>query len=191
MNICIFVHSLTGNTLAVAERIEQRLTGQGHAVRMHRLLPIGQEDTNVADIQRIQLQDSVCADGCEAIIFGCPVRGFSVSPVMEKCFSLIGSLEGQRVACFVTQSFPYAWMGGNRAIRQMMERCAQKGCDVCATGIVNWKNQRREQLIEGVVAGICNALKDKNRQQAPGSLRQLRLFHFGVLSNRWIRFDGR
>ena len=49
------------------------------------------------------------------------------------------------MACLVTQAFPYPWMGGNRAIRQMRKLCQSKGATICGSGVVNWVKFRRDK----------------------------------------------
>lgn len=46
MEIGIIVHSLTGNTLSVAERLQERLAADGHDVEIEQLKTIGEEKTN-------------------------------------------------------------------------------------------------------------------------------------------------
>ena len=46
MNICIVVHSFTGNTLMVAEKLASRLREKGHTVDLERLEVVGGEDRN-------------------------------------------------------------------------------------------------------------------------------------------------
>jgi len=70
---------------------------------------------------------------------------------MTRYLEQIGSLQDKKVACLVTEAFPYPWMGGNRAIRQMKRICESKGAAVCGSGIVNWMKSRRDQQIAEVV----------------------------------------
>jgi hypothetical protein len=60
-------------------------------------------------------------------------------------------LQGKKVACFVTEFFPFPWIGGNQAIGQMKKMCESKGATVGATGIVNWLNFRRKHQIHDVI----------------------------------------
>lgn len=78
-------------------------------------------------------------------MFGSAVEAFSLSLVLTTYLKQIESLQGKKVACLVTQFFPYPWMGGNRAIRQMRKLCEAKGATVCGLGIVNWMRSRREK----------------------------------------------
>ena len=59
------------------------------------------------------------------------------------------------VACLTTQAFPYAWMGGNRAIRQMKALVEANGATVRGSGIVNWSRKTRAQQIQEVTDSLC------------------------------------
>ena len=84
-------------------------------------------------------------------MFGSPVQAFSLCQAMVDYLKQVASLQGKQVALLVTEAFPYPWLGGNRAIRQMKRLCESKGTTVCGSGIVNWMKKRREQQIVEVV----------------------------------------
>jgi hypothetical protein len=65
---------------------------------------------------------------------------------MTSYLSQITSLQGKKVACFVTEFFPFPWMGGNQAIGQMKEICESKGATVSASGVVNWTLHRKQKI---------------------------------------------
>ena len=80
-----------------------------------------------------------------------PVRAFSMSPVLLAYLAKIDSLKDQKIDLFVTQFFPYPWMGGKNAISQMKKTCETKGATVGLTGIINWKNRKREKMIQDLL----------------------------------------
>ena len=93
----------------------------------------------------------------DVLIFGAPVRGFSLSPVMQAFLYDIGSLSNKKTACFLTQFFPSPRMGGNRALKQMVDICCSKGTAPYGTGIVNWANAaKREKVIQSVIDKLCS-----------------------------------
>jgi hypothetical protein len=60
----------------------------------------------------------------------------------------------------MTQHFPFAWMGGNSAMRQLKDLCESKGNEPFATCIVNWSNEtRRKKKTADAVGQICSRLK--------------------------------
>ncbi len=143
MNIGIIVHSKTGNTYSVAEKLQKELIAAGHTVAIEKLMAVNDFQY---DVQKIYLKSTPDISGFDAIIFGAPVRGFSLSPVLEAYLTQLVTLQGKKVACFVTQFFPFPWMGGNRAIKQMKQICELRGAKLLATGIINWSNNREMKI---------------------------------------------
>jgi hypothetical protein len=67
----------------------------------------------------------------------------------------IGPLRGKKAGCFITHYFPYAWMGGSRALKQLCEIVKAKGAAVYGTGIVHWSRAATlESQIEAVAAKL-------------------------------------
>ena len=142
MNIGIIVYSQTGNTLSVAKKLEEKLSAAGHSATLEQVKVVGERKQGDRDFRLETLPD---AGPYDALVFGSAVEAFSLSPVLTAYLKQIGSLQGKKVACLVTQFFPYPWMGGNRAIRQMQKLCESKGATVCGSGVVNWMRSRRER----------------------------------------------
>ena len=154
MNIGVIVHSDTGNTLSVAKVLEEKLVAAGHSVTLEHLKVVGEARPGMADVKYETLPESGQYD---ALVFGSPVQGFSLAVGMGGFLKQVPSLQGKYVALLVTEAFPYPWMGGNRAIRQMTSICETKGATVCGSGIVNWMNRRREQMITDVTDRLSAA----------------------------------
>jgi len=149
MNIGIIVHSHTGNTLSVANKIKEELEKKGHTVNVER---IKAENENPNAVTEIKLKQIPQINGYDYIIFGAMVRGFCLSPVMKKYLEQIDSLSEKTVGCYLTQQFPFAFLGGNRSIRQMKNLIKLKGNIVKLSGVINWSNKKREEQIHNLVA---------------------------------------
>jgi flavorubredoxin len=147
MNIGMIVYSQTGNTHSVALKLQEKLSAAGHTVTLERIEVAGEVQPG-KPVQFTTLPD---AAKYEALVFGSPVQAFSLCQAMVGYLKQVASLQGKQVALLVTQAFPYPWLGGNRAIRQMKGLCESKGATVCGSGIVNWMKKRREQQIVEVV----------------------------------------
>jgi NAD(P)H dehydrogenase (quinone) len=148
MKVGIIIHSHTGNTLSVAERLKEELITAGHSVSLERVTAVNEEPSAQGSVQLKAIPDASVFD---VLIFGAPVRGLSLSPVMKAYLSQLPSLERKKVSCFISQYFPYAWMGGTRTINQMKALCQVKNGTVIETGIVNWSHKQRERLINDVL----------------------------------------
>ena len=148
MNIGIIIYSQTGNTHSVALKLKEKLSAAGHSANIERVEISGELGPGVTNSQ---LKTRPEVDTYDALVFGAPVLGFSLSPVMKSYLTQIASLKSKKVACLVTEFFPFPWMGGNQAISQMKKICESKGAAVCGSGIVNWSRARRDQQIIEVV----------------------------------------
>ena len=148
MKIGIIVYSQTGNTLSVATKLAESLSAAGHSAVLEQVKVVGERKPGTKDFK---LETLPSVDPYDVLVFGSAVEAFSLSPVMRGYLGQIASLQKKRVACLVTQAFPYPWLGGNRAVRQMRRLCESKGATVCGSGVVNWMRSRREERIAGVV----------------------------------------
>jgi len=161
MRVGIIIYSWTGNTYSVAKRIEERLLQTGHSVAVERIEIAGEKHPQG---ENFEIRVSPDVNSYDVVIFGSPVEGFAVAPVMKRYLSQLPSLQHKNIACFVTQFFPYPWMGGNRAISQMTKLCEAKGGVIISTSIVNWKNKHREELIiravNHITSSITNVIKN-------------------------------
>jgi len=168
VKIGIIVYSETGNTLLCAEKIREALTLAGGGekgkekgkveveVWLERLQVTGNPRVE-KEISFPSLPDISSAD---ALVFASPVHAFSAAPAMKKYLEQLpaDALKGKKAACLVTQMFPYAWLGGNRSVGQMAALSRKKGADMRATAVINWRNKRRQEMIEEAAARVSRAL---------------------------------
>ena len=148
MNIGIVVHSQTGHTYSVAQKLQENLKKAGQTANIERLIP---EDEKQGDAKKVQLKAIPDISRYDALIFASPVRGFSISPVLAAYLNNINTLKNKKIAIMVTQSFPFPSLGGNQTIAQTKKICESKDAVVCETGIVNWSSKKREKMITEVV----------------------------------------
>jgi len=148
MNIGIIVHSHTGNTLSVAEKLKDRFLAEGHLVTLEQVTAVNEDPAAAANVELKTIPDIA---GYDVLILGSPVRAFSLSPVMLLYLNQLPSLQGKKISCFVTQQLPFAWMGGNRSIKQMKKAIISKNGTVVETGVVNWSSKKREDLITDII----------------------------------------
>lgn len=155
MKIGIIVHSYSGNTYYVAQMIREMLLKGGHQAEIERIKILGGEKPNSRHFEIEAPKDSSMY---ETFVFGAPVRGFSISPVIETYLNQISTLKDKKVACFVTKQLSSNWTGGKRAIAAMKDVCESKGGTVVGTGVLFWKSKNREKEIEELAEELCKAL---------------------------------
>lgn len=155
MKIGIIVHSQTGNTYSVAQKLKEKLLTAGHSVNIERITPV---DDKEADAKKVRIETLPDVSTYDALVLGGPVRAAAISPVLAAYLTQLSSLDDKKIACFVTMFFPFAWMGGQRAIDQTKKICECKGAIVCGSGIVNWKSANREKMITRIVEEFSRLL---------------------------------
>lgn len=155
MKIGMIIYSQTGNTESVANKLRDRLIKKGPKVSVEKII-VNRDMKNPN--KPIEFIKTPKLEGYDTIIFGSPVEAFSLCPVMLKYLENIEPLDNKNIFCYVTQYFPYPWMGGNHAIKQMKELCLKKGGNISDTGVINWKNKKRDDIIEEVIDNFCKSL---------------------------------
>ena len=155
MKIGIIVYSQTGNTLSVATKLKERLSAAGLSATLEEVKVAGGRKSGTRDFK---LEAPPHVEPHDALVFGAAVEAFSLSPVMTSYLERVSSLKDKKVACLVTQGFPYAWLGGNHAVRQMRRLCESKGATVSGSGIVNWMGSRRDERIAEVADRLAKLL---------------------------------
>ena len=156
MNIGIIVYSQTGNTYSVATRLQRELLKKGYKVIIERIEVEGNEQPRK---NPFKLKNIPKIDKYDLVIFGSLVEAFSLSPVMKTYLNQLPVTDNKKISCFVTQFFPYPWMGGNKAIKQMKKICNDRKLEVIETAVINWSNKKRLLMIEEAINKIINSIK--------------------------------
>ena len=151
MNIGIILNSQTGHTLSIVEKLKEKLSEKGHSVTIDRVTAKGKIEPG----KPVSLDAKPDPAGYDALVLAAPVMGFTLNPAMKAYLAEIGSIEGKKAACLVTQHLPYGWMGGNRAVRIMKRALNGKGAKVAGKAIVHWVNEeKRVQQAEKAVSTL-------------------------------------
>jgi flavodoxin len=158
MNIGIIVHSQTGNTYSVGQKIEENLVSKGHEVTLLRMKTLEQGKPGT---EHVVLDRMPKVDDYDGLIFGGWVEAFGLCSGMSFYLKHISSLKDKKVACFMTEFFPFKWMGGKRGLSQMKKALMDQEADVLAQGIINWsRKKRRDEKIEELVELLCRAFAE-------------------------------
>lgn len=156
MKIGIIIYSKTGNTLSVAERIREKLTGNGLSVTLERFSAETLPQSNTP----VRLTATPDPNGYDALILGAPVQAFSLDPAMSMYLAQIGEIKPVPTFCFVTQHFKKPWLGGNHAIKQLLALLRKNGISAAPMGVVNWSSEQREEQITRIAQRCADALKE-------------------------------
>jgi len=154
MNIGIIVYSKTGNTMSVLQQLAKKLSHAGHAVTIDEVRASQATPGSGQDIEFARIPDIT---GYDALVLGSPVHGFNLAKTMQEFLSRMDPLGGKPVALLITQFFPFPWLGGNRALRQLTQLCQDKQGQVRAGKIINWSHRRRIHMIQEAVAELSQS----------------------------------
>jgi menaquinone-dependent protoporphyrinogen IX oxidase len=109
MNIGLVIYSWSGHTQSVAEKLKEKLVSSGHAAT---LLVVKLKEERTQGSREFELDVLPNLGAFAGLVFGAAVEAFSLSPVMASYLREVQSLSGKKVACLVTQQFPYGgWAG--------------------------------------------------------------------------------
>jgi flavodoxin len=151
MKIGIIVHSKTGHTLSVAQKMRERLAANGHSAEIERVTAA---DEREFDARNVRLRTNPPIDKYDAIVLCAFVQGGRLSPAMTAYLNGIKSFSGKKAACLLTQFFPFSSWGGNQTIAQMTGIIRSKGAEVPGTAIVHWSSFRRGKQINDAINSI-------------------------------------
>ncbi len=144
MKIGIIVFSKTGHTYSVANKLMGKLSEKGHSVKLEKLEPKNEDMHPRA--KNVELKNIPDIKGYDVVVLGGPIWAFSLSPALKTYMDALPSLDNKKIICFVTMGFPFAWLGGNNSISQMIKICKSKGSIPLTTGIINWPKNRDEKI---------------------------------------------
>lgn len=154
MKIGLIVHSVTGNTLLVCQKLELKLKENGHDVQLKEIKTKGKVNPGEKDADFTELPS---LDGYDALVFGSHTEAFQLEQAMKLYFNKVETLKDKKVACISTHQFPLKWMGGNSAVKKMKSICEEKGANVLGTAVVDWSPEaKRNEKITAAVNEIAS-----------------------------------
>lgn len=142
MKIGLIIHSVTGNTLKVAQQLKKRLVENGHEAELKEIETVGKVNPGDAGAKFKELPS---LEGYDALVFGSHTEAFQLEQAMKNYFNQLDTLSGRKVACISTHQFPFKWLGGNSAVNKMKSLCEAKGADVLGTAVVDWSPETKRQ----------------------------------------------
>jgi len=142
MKIGLIIHSVTGNTLKVANALQLELVEKGHKVELQEIKTKGKVNPGESEANFTELPS---LDGYDALVFGSHTEAFQLEQTMKLYFKQLESLKERKVACVSTHQFPFAWIGGNSAVKKMKAMCEEKGATVLGTVVVDWSPEKKRE----------------------------------------------
>jgi len=143
MKIGIVVYSQTEHTYSVAQKLQKILQEKGKEVELERVVMKGEAQPGSKDMEFEVMPD---VEKYDALVFGSPVQAFALARPMKAYLEQIPSLQGKKIALFVTKGARFNWTGGNQAIGKMKKISQSKGGSIVGTDIVVWNKNRDEKI---------------------------------------------
>lgn len=154
INIGIIIYTWSGNTLSIAQKLEEKLSSAGHKVSLEQLetaapLKLGAQMSELKSIPSIKKYD--------VLVLASPVHGGRISSPIASFLEGTPSLLGKKVALLATHFLPFGW-GGKQMIRSMKEVCEAKGAQIIGEGSVPWANFQPKRYIDEVVNKLAKLI---------------------------------
>ncbi|MCD8574627.1 MAG: hypothetical protein LRY28_03915 [Erysipelotrichaceae bacterium] len=147
MKIGFIVHSQSGNTLSVAQKLMDQLKLQGHDVM---LTHIKDEDVNVSmqhPERFIKVVDEVTSY-VDVLFIGGWVQAFILCRGLNHYINHQLNIQAKETHLFLTHHFPFEWMGGTNAMKQLTKHVIAKEHVIKTTKIFNWSRKNNQQHID-------------------------------------------
>jgi flavorubredoxin len=159
MKIGIIVYSKTGTTARFGRIILESLKRKGHLCELvelkadQEIKPHTEKDkpayrfTNLPDCRRY-----------DAIAVGGPVWAFTACPVIIRAIKELNDIKNKKAIPFVTMSFPFAFMGGRRAVMQMSKALSDRGAEIIPGPVVPKILRNQDSLMRASAEQIAALL---------------------------------
>ncbi len=154
MKIGLIIHSQTGHTLEVAEKLVVMLQNKGHQVELVHI----KSEKPAAEKAPLPLQ-LPNIDAYEGIVFGSHVEAFQLAAPMKLALDKLTTLKGKTIGCLVTQQLKKPWLGGSWASMKMSKICESKEGLVKAVTSIQWSAHDRDELINHALQTLTKAFE--------------------------------
>ncbi len=131
MNIAVIFHSFSGNTLRAALFLRGKLNAKGLKADLISLQAKKRETNFFKQCVQAALKKIPELTECDhdlkeyaVVIFAAPVWAFTITPPLRSFLKEIKSLDGKKVACFLTYG---SGAGAKRALRELEGKVTAKG----------------------------------------------------------------
>jgi NAD(P)H dehydrogenase (quinone) len=156
MNVGIFIHSQSGNTSSMGMAITMNLRAQGNEVDIQLMKTAGRLKPRMKHVEF--RDDSPNMAPYDVVIFGGPIWGFTVSPVVGAFIKEIPELKGKKALCFSTSGFPTAISGARGGLKKMEMLLDGLGATVLESEPFFWGLFRSKKKMDNAVNRICDRI---------------------------------
>lgn len=155
MKIGIIIHTQSGHTAQFARAIAAKFNSVGHEAEIDLLRTVGQVSPGS---KKFSIKNAPSLEQYDAILFGGPVWAFKASPVIMALLRGVIKIKNKKVLSFVTMAFPFSWLGGKQAIKEMNQELDASGGIVLPGEILHFLLKPNAQKMEQAVQRIYEKL---------------------------------
>ncbi len=151
MKIGIIVYSYTGQTLAAAETLAQKLSAAGHEAALKKIETTSEVKPGSAEAT---LKSPPALDDFDAVVLAAPVWGGTPAPPMAVYLEQLPALAGKPFAYLATGFFPPS-MGCKQTIAKMKAACEAQGASSLGAGSIGRLVFGRQQKAEKALSDLA------------------------------------
>jgi hypothetical protein len=146
MKFGFLIHSQSGNTLSIAHRLSDVLTQKGHEVFVTH---IKSRDVNrsMQFPQEIEIVQDNLPEEVDVLFVGGWVQAFSLCRGLQYYLNHF-NVRSNEINLFLTHHFPYEWMGGTNAMKQLKRLVLKANVKVVDDVIFNWSRKNNQNKIQ-------------------------------------------
>jgi len=146
MKAAVVFYSETGNTKLLAEEIKKALEKRGVETLFSQVESNVPARDHMQTLEALEIKNLPSVADCDIVFAGGPVMGFRANGATMKCISEMKSLKGKKFVPFVTQYFPFSFMGGSNSVRMMSNEAKRMGAEVMPGIIINvaWHDYKKD-----------------------------------------------
>lgn len=146
MKIGVIVYSYTNNTLTIAKKLESILLDKGYDVEV-KSIKAEDESTNINHYNLVNIPS---VENYDSIVFATCVRGFDCALIFKQYIQTIKTLKDKKVCGFVSQYFPFDFMGGSQALKSMKKMINDKEANFIELSSIHMKSKNVDKQIDNL-----------------------------------------
>jgi NAD(P)H dehydrogenase (quinone) len=158
MKFGFIIHSQSGNTLSVAKKLIDQLKYNGHEVY---LTHIKSKDVNTS-MQHPEALITVSEESfseVDVLIVGGWVQAFSLCRGLGYYCQHQLNVKAKDTHIFVTHHFPFEWLGGTHAIKQLSSILITQKHSIRSSKVFNWSRKNNDEQVQDWVESLLKQYK--------------------------------
>lgn len=146
MKIGFLVHSQSGNTLSIVNRLCDVFKMAGHEVYITHIKSSDVNRSMQFPQELVIIQDNL-PNQVDVLFIAGWVQAFSLCRGLQYYLNQF-NIKSNEINLFLTHHFPFEWMGGTHALKQLKSITSKFNSQVVDTKIFNWSRKNNQDKIQ-------------------------------------------